>query len=88
MAKLNAIDRPPDGILGGGGAVLYALFIGLPVVALLSKEHFYRGAGSGSQREHQPCRALPVYTRSQLKSAIATLQGTWSPCMALVQTGS
>jgi len=35
MAKLNAIDRHPVGILGGGGAVLYALFIGLPVVALL-----------------------------------------------------
>ena len=29
------------------------------------------------------------FTRSnQLRSAIVTLQGTWSPCMALVQTGS
>ena len=41
MARLSAVSRlpahpaHPAGILGGGGAVLYVLFIGLPVVALL-----------------------------------------------------
>ncbi len=38
MARLTAANRlaaHPAGILGGGGAVLFALFIGLPVVALL-----------------------------------------------------
>ena len=38
LARLNAVNRlttNPAGVLGGGGAVLYVLFIGLPVVALL-----------------------------------------------------
>ena len=38
MARLRALNRlasHPAGILGGGGAVLFVLFIGLPVVALL-----------------------------------------------------
>ena len=38
MAALNPVSRirnQPAGILGGGGAVLYVLFIGLPVLALL-----------------------------------------------------
>ena len=38
MATLNPVNRltaHPIGILGGGGAVLFVLFIGLPVVALL-----------------------------------------------------
>ncbi|MDA1127945.1 MAG: ABC transporter permease [Chloroflexi bacterium] len=38
MAKLNAVNRlasHPAGILGGGGALLFVLFIGLPVIALL-----------------------------------------------------
>ncbi len=38
MATINSLGRlrnHPAGILGGGGAVLYVLFIGLPVVALL-----------------------------------------------------
>ena len=38
MASMNTVSRitnPSSGILGGGGAVLYVLFIGLPVVALL-----------------------------------------------------
>ena len=38
MATLNPVSRitnQPAGILGGGGAVLYVLFIGLPVLALL-----------------------------------------------------
>ncbi|RUA20149.1 MAG: molybdate ABC transporter permease subunit [Chloroflexi bacterium] len=38
LAALNPVSRirnQPAGILGGGGAVLYVLFIGLPVLALL-----------------------------------------------------
>ena len=38
MAKLNSTTRltnHPAGILGGSGAILYVLFIGLPVLALL-----------------------------------------------------
>ena len=38
LARLNAVNRlttNPAGVMGGGGAVLYVLFIGLPVVALL-----------------------------------------------------
>ena len=38
MARLNGVSRlaaHPAGILGGGGAVIYVLFIGLPVIALL-----------------------------------------------------
>lgn len=38
MATLNPVSRitnQPAGIFGGGGAVLYVLFIGLPVLALL-----------------------------------------------------
>ncbi len=38
MAKLTAVNRltaTPDGILGGAGALLFVLFLGLPVGALL-----------------------------------------------------
>lgn len=38
MATINSLGRlknHPTGILGGGGAVLYVLFIALPVIALL-----------------------------------------------------
>jgi len=35
VGSLGRLRNHPAGILGGGGAVLYVLFIGLPVIALL-----------------------------------------------------
>ena len=53
LATIGALSRlrnHPAGILGGGGAVLYVLFIGLPVIALLvqaAQQSDFLGAVTG-----------------------------------------